>query len=290
MNSVRSISRQLIAGCLVAASSPALLLAQGTHRASTPGIDLVGMDRSSKPGDDFYDYANGSWFKRTEIPSDRSSFGASAIVTDVTDRRVADLIQTAAQSPGSAGSDRRKIGDFYASFMDTTRIDKAGLQPVKATLDSIAAIRDRKDLARVLGTTLRADVDVLNNTKLYTENVLGLWVAQDLDDPTHYSPFLLQGGLGMPDRSYYVDTSAAMASIRQKYQQHVAAMLGLAGIADNEKKAEIDRTARDPHCEGTLDQRGDRRHHQGEQPLGSGGLRQQGAGPRLGDVLLRGGA
>jgi putative endopeptidase len=238
MHSVRSISRQLIAASLVTVSGPALLLAQGTHQASSPGIDLVGMDRSSKPGDDFYDYANGSWFKQTEIPSDRSSFGASAIVTDITDRRVADLIQAAAKSPGSAGADQTKIGDFYSSFMDTTRIDKAGLQPVKASLDSIAGIRDRKDLARVLGTTLRADVDVLNNTKLYTENVLGLWVAQDLDDPTHYSPFLLQGGLGMPDRSYYVDTSAAMASIRQKYQQHVAAMLGLAGIADNERKAE----------------------------------------------------
>ena len=70
----------------------------------------------------------------------------------------------------------------------------------------------------MLGSTLRADVDVLNTTNFYTENLFGLWVAQDLDDPTHYSPFLLQGGLGMPDRSYYVDSSSAMATIRGKYQ------------------------------------------------------------------------
>ena len=84
--------------------------------------------------------------------------------------------------------------------MDTTAIEAAGLKPLKPALDSIAAIRDRKALARVLGATLRADVDVLNNTNFYTENLFGLWVAQDLDDPTRYSPFLLQGGLGMPDR------------------------------------------------------------------------------------------
>ena len=89
----------------------------------------------------------------------------------------------------------------------------------------------------MLGSTLRADVDVFNTTNFYTENLFGLWVAQDLDDPTHYSPFLLQGGLGMPDRSYYVDSSSAMATIRGKYRQHVAAMLGLAKVADADAKA-----------------------------------------------------
>ena len=121
--------------------------------------------------------------------------------------------------------------------MDTTAIDAAGLKPLQPALDSIAAIHDRKDLARVLGSALRADVDVLNATNFYTENLFGLWVAQDLDDPTHYSPFLLQGGLGMPDRSYYVDSSAAMATIRAKYQEHIAAMLRLANIADADAKA-----------------------------------------------------
>jgi predicted metalloendopeptidase len=195
------------------------------------------MDHSVKPGNDFFEYANGTWLKRTDIPADRSSYGAGAIVTDLTDGRVAELIQGATKANAPAGSDLRKIGDYYTSFMDTTAIDAAGLEPLKATLDSIAAIHDRKDLARVLGSTLRADVDALNNTNFYTERLLGLWVAQDLDDPAHYSPFLLQGGLGMPDRSYYVDPSPAMAAIRGKYQEHVAAMLGLAKIPGADAKA-----------------------------------------------------
>jgi putative endopeptidase len=216
---------------------PPAVSAQTDQATDSIGIDLGGMDRSVKPGDDFFAYANGTWLKQTEIPADRSSYGAGAILGELTDRRVADLIQEAAKGSAAAGSDQRKIGDFYASFMDTTAIESAGLKPLKPTLDSIAAIRDRKALAHFLGSTLRADVDALNNTNFYTENLLGLWVAQDLDDPTQYSPFLLQGGLGLPDRSYYTDTSSAMATIRSKYQEHVAGMLGLAGIPDSARKA-----------------------------------------------------
>lgn len=215
----------------------ALASAQTKDSARTPGIDTAGMDRSVKPGDDFFEYANGTWIKHTEIPADRSSYGTSSILLDLTDRRVADLIQESSKASAPAGSEARKIGDYYASFMDSTAIDAAGLKPLQPTLDSIAAISDRKGLAHFLGSALRADVDALNNTNFYTENLLGLWVAQDLEDPTHYSPFLLQGGLGMPDRSYYVDTSSAMASIRDKYKQHVAAMLNLAKIPDAETKA-----------------------------------------------------
>jgi putative endopeptidase len=213
------------------------LSAQTDHTSQTPGIDTAGMDRSVKPGDDFFAYANGTWLKHTEIPADRSNYGTSSILLDLTDRRVADLIQETGKANAAAGSEARKIGDYYASFMDSTAIDAAGVKPLQPTLDSIAAIGDRKGLAHFLGTTLRADVDALNATNFYTPNLLGLWVAQDLEDPTHYSPFLLQGGLGMPDRSYYVDTSAAMAAIRDKYRQHVAAMLGLAKIPDADTRA-----------------------------------------------------
>jgi putative endopeptidase len=215
--------------------SPGSMTAQQTHTSAA--LDVAGMDRSVKPGDNFFEYANGTWLKETEIPADRSTYGGSAILIELTDRRVADLIQETAKANAPAGSDLRKIGDYYTSFMDTTAIDAAGLKPLQPALDSIAAIRDRKDLARALGSGLRADVDAINATNFYTENLLGLWVAQDLDDPTHYSPFLLQGGLGMPDRSYYVDSSASMAAIRAKYQEHIAAMLRLANIPDADTKA-----------------------------------------------------
>ena len=229
----------LLAVLALAGSLPpgGLLSAQTDPASQAPGLDTAGMDHSVKPGDDFFAYANGTWLKHTEIPADRSNYGTSSILLDLTDRRVADLIQETSKGDAPAGSEARKIGDYYASFMDSTVIDAAGVKPLQPTLDSIAAIDDRKGLAHFLGTTLRADVDALNNTNFYTENLLGLWVAQDLEDPTHYSPFLLQGGLGMPDRSYYVDTSAAMAAIRDKYQQHVAAMLGLAKVPDADTKA-----------------------------------------------------
>jgi predicted metalloendopeptidase len=222
---------------LAAATPPALLQAQTAHPAPAATVDTAGMDRSVKPGDNFFAYANGSWLAHTEIPADRSGYTTGAIVAERTDQRVVELIREAAASQAPAGSESRKIGDYYTSFMDSAAIDAAGLKPVQPTLDSIAAIRDRKDLARFLGSTLRADVDAFNSTNFYTENLFGLWVAQDLDDPTQYSPFLLQGGLGMPDRGYYVDTSASMAAIRPKYQQHVAAMLGLAKVPEAEAKA-----------------------------------------------------
>jgi predicted metalloendopeptidase len=214
------------------------LRAQAASESPSAGIDTAGMDRSVKPGDDFFGYANGTWLKETEIPPEKSAIGAGGTLADSTDRLVAGLIQGASTGSSAAGSDRQMIGDFYSSFMDTTAIEAAGLQPLKPTLDSIAAIKDRRDLSRFLGSTLRADVDALNATNFYTENLLGLWVAQDLDDPTHYSPFLLQGGLGLPDRSYYVDTSASMGSIRSKYQDHVAAMFGLAGIQNGQSRAQ----------------------------------------------------
>jgi putative endopeptidase len=205
--------------------------------AAESGIDLAGIDPSVAPGDNFSGYANGSWSKSTEIPADRSTWGPGEALTELTAKRTAELIADAAKTKGPAGSDARKVGDYYATFMDEDLIEAKGIQPLKPSLDAIAAILDAAGLARFLGGTLRADVDVLNNTNLYTDNLFGLWVAQDLDDPARYSPFLLQGGLGMPDRDYYLDSSPPMAEIRARYQTHIAAVLKLAGLPDAEAKA-----------------------------------------------------
>jgi len=219
---------------------PALVAAppKGGASPQLQGLDLAGMDRSVAPGDDFFAYANGAWVKRTEIPGDLGSFGVGYEVSDRTDLRTAALIKRAAAAKAPAGSDLRKIGDYFTSFMDERAIETRGLAPLQPFLQAIAAIRDRKDLARCLGTTLQADVDVLNATNYYTPNLFGLWVAQDLDDPTRYAPFLLQGGLGMPDRSYYLDPSEGMAVIRTQYLTHVTAMLGLVGLPDAARRAQ----------------------------------------------------
>ncbi len=205
--------------------------------APAHGLDLAGMDRAVLPGTDFFEYANGTWVRATPIPPDAASIGVFDLLEERTGKQVSDLIVGLGKTSAAAGADARKIGDYYASYLDQTAVDARGLQPVKPLLDSIAAIADRASLARALGRTLRADVDILNSTDLYTPNLFGLWVAQDLSDPTRYSAFLLQGGLGMPDREYYLDPSARMAETRTKYQQHVAAMLRLAGFADAPARA-----------------------------------------------------
>lgn len=220
----------------------ALCLAVPTLVAAPPkaaphGLDLAGMDRTVAPGDDFFAYANGGWVKRTEIPADRGSYGIGREVADLTDRHTAALIKAAAAAKAPAGSELRKIGDFYTSFMAEKTIDRKGLGPLQPTFRAIGAIQDRKALAHYLGTTLRADVDVLNATQYHTANFLGLWVAQDLDHPDRYAPFLLQGGLGLPERSYYLDPSEGMAAVRTQYTTHVAAMLKLTGLSNALERA-----------------------------------------------------
>lgn len=199
--------------------------------APSPALDLAGMDKATKPGDDFFRHANGTWFDKTEIPADRSSWGAGAITSELTSKRVAELIKDAAAS-APAGSEARKVGDFYAAYLDEGTIETKGLAPLQPTLDKITAIKDTKDLASVIGGSLRADVDGFNNTNYYTPNLFGVWVAQDLIDPAKYSVFLLQGGLGMPDRDYYTDKTPKMEELRGKYVAHVTKVLELAKHAD----------------------------------------------------------
>src|SRR5207253_3170325 len=111
-------------------------------------IDLAGMDSSVAPGDDFYAYANGTWLKSAAIPADRSTWGLTAQMRGLTDRRTADLIKETLAAP--AGSEARKIADFYASYMDEAGIETKGLAPVRPDLARIAAISDKRQLAAAL--------------------------------------------------------------------------------------------------------------------------------------------
>ena len=191
-----------------------------------------------KAGDDFFAYANGTWIKTTEIPSDRSSWGTNQILSERVDKEVEDLIQGAAQSHPKAGSEAAKIADYYAGYMDEAGIEAKGTAPLKSGLEKIAAITDHKALSTYLGGQVRADVDVMNNTKLSTDNLFGLWVAADFDHPTTYSPFILQGGLSLPNREYYLSDSPRMEAIRGAFKAHIAKVLTLAGIADADAKAQ----------------------------------------------------
>jgi putative endopeptidase len=212
------------------------LFAAASFAALAAGIDRDAMDISTAPGEDFWTYANGAWVKAHPIPADRSSYGVDAILKEETSKRIVDLIQAVAQNP-RPDSDARKVGDYYASFMNEAGIEAKGLTPLQPMFAKIAAISDRTALAHYLGEGLRADIDILNNTDLYTDNLFGLWVSPSFEDPTHYSPFLFQGGLGMPDREYYLSDADAMKKVRTAYLAHITAVLKLGGIEESETKA-----------------------------------------------------
>ncbi|HWZ78418.1 MAG TPA: M13 family metallopeptidase [Candidatus Sulfotelmatobacter sp.] len=210
------------------------------QNASIPevhGIAVDNIERSVRPGDDFYRFANGNWIKRVEIPPDRAVMNVWTKLDDLSSQRTADLIKDLATSNPPAGSNLRKVADLFNSYMDEAAIEAKGLTSVKPHLDAIAAIRDRKQLAHALGETLRADVDALNNTNYHTPNLFGLWVAPGFNDSDHYTPYLMQGGLQLPDREYYTSNSESMQKVLAKYQPHVAAMLKLAGFSDADARA-----------------------------------------------------
>ena len=180
-------------------SAAALICLALTAQAATPlhGIDKTAMDPSVVPGDDFYAYANGAWMKRTQIPADRASWGSFNVLADQAQSRLRGIIEDAAKQNAPAGSEARKIGDYYATWMDEAGRSAKGIAPLQPALAPIAAISDKTALATALGKTLRADVDPLNNTNFYTQNLFGLWVAPGFTDSAHYTAYLLQGGTGL---------------------------------------------------------------------------------------------
>ena len=226
-----TLTRSLLA---CAAACALLSAAPAAFAQAKSGVDLTSIEKSIKPGDDFWTYANDKWVKAHPIPADRSSYGITAVMVEEASKRTVDLIQDAAK--GGKG-DGQKVGDYYASYMDEAGIEAKGLTPLKADLARIAAIKDKTQLATVLGGDIRADVDALNATDFYTDNVLGLWVSPSFDDTSKYAPFLLQGGLGMPDREYYVSDKASMVEARTKYLAHVEKILTLGGVANAATKA-----------------------------------------------------
>ncbi|ACO32658.1 peptidase, M13 family [Acidobacterium capsulatum ATCC 51196] len=207
-----------------------LLCAPSGLLAQSHGVAVDHIDHSVKPGNNFYEYANGEWLKHTVIPPDRVAVGGFSIVADRTDKRVKSIIENAEKANTAPATNERMIADLYHSYMDTQAIDAEGLKPLQPRMRQIDAIHSRKDLARVLGETLRADVDALNDTNFHTLNLFGLWVAPDFNDPNHYTAYLLQGGLVLPNRAYYLDSSAHMQQIRMAYQKHIATMFELAGF------------------------------------------------------------
>ncbi|HKV77151.1 MAG TPA: M13 family metallopeptidase [Candidatus Sulfotelmatobacter sp.] len=192
------------------------------------------IDRSIKAGDDFYHYANGSWLRTAVIPAGQATYDTRSILIARTTQRVRDLIQEAATAQPAKGGIAQKVGDYYASFMDESKIEAKGMTPLTDEMSVISAIHSKKSLSAYLGTTLNTEVDGLTGN---ADHVFGVSVNQSFTDSKHYVFHLLQGGLGMPDRDAYLDQSPTMAALRDHYRAHIAAMLKLAGIDDVETRA-----------------------------------------------------
>ena len=194
------------------------------------------VDASIKPGDDFFGYANGAWLKATEIPAGKERWGARNEIDDIVRPRVMQVLDDANRAP--RGSLERKVADFRSALANEATIDAKGVAPLKPLLDSIDRLKDKAALTRALGRGMRADVDPLNNGVYRSASLLGLSVEQSIHGERTLVAFLVQGGLGLPDRSDYVGAEPAAAALRATYRAYVARVLTLGGFPNGDRRAD----------------------------------------------------
>ena len=175
--------------------------------------------------------------KTTEIPADRSSVGSHTIADEQTEKNLEALIAELQKSEPAAGSDTARVKAYYNAFLDTATIDRLGMAPIQGDLVRIAAIKDKTELARAIGGSVRADVDALNATDMSTENLFGVFVTQALAQ-REVMPYLMQGGLGMPEREYYLSAAPDMRAHQAAYRKYIGDLLTAAGVADAAAKAQ----------------------------------------------------
>jgi predicted metalloendopeptidase len=186
------------------------------NAVSVSGINSQNMDKSIRPQDDFFDYINGGWLKSTEIPADKSAWGAGAEVAESILPQLRGIVEAAR---GPNGTEAQKIGDLYASFMDEAALDKLGLKPLDAEFARVDGLKDKKQIPALMAHFSRVGVNI----------PFDIQVHQDNKDSTKYIVDLGQAGLGLPDRDYYLKDDAKLVEARTKYQAHVEKMLGMSG-------------------------------------------------------------
>jgi putative endopeptidase len=188
------------------------------------GINLATRDMDVAPGDNFYHHVNGKWVDEFEIPADKSRFGSFDLLSEKSEQRVRNIINDLAASKPSLSTPNGKIGAFYNAYMNTDAINAAGLAPAQPYLDRIKAISNRQDLARTFATVG------------YTSPFNGFVFVDDKDPETYIFQMSL-GGLGMPDRDYYLKTDEKSVDLRAKYLDLLTTMLAQAGDEDPAKSA-----------------------------------------------------
>ncbi|WP_083702081.1 M13 family metallopeptidase [Mangrovimonas sp. DI 80] len=186
------------------------------------------MDTSVKPGDDFMAYVNGKWIKNTEIPADKSSYGIGYIVHEEAEENVKTIIEESANNGFTLGSDEQKVGDLYKSYMDMDTRNNLGVTPLQSEFDKVDAITNYDELATYFAYANKFGISV----------PLGLFVYQDLKNPTIYTAYTWQSGLGLPDREYYLNNDPRSKDIRTKYVAHISKMFELADLPNGKEASE----------------------------------------------------
>jgi len=191
------------------------------------GVDLSARNEAVKPGDDFFMYASGTWYDNYVMPADKTRFGAFTGLAERSEEQVKAIIDDIA-SRSDLNDEEQLIADFYKSYMDTDTINKLGITPIQATLDQIAAVKSTDDLTKVFGNAwLTGAASPIGG---------GMWFNRL--DPNQYEMSVGAGGLGLPDRSYYLEDSERFVKIRSAYVEHIAKMLAFAGVKDTKVRAE----------------------------------------------------
>ncbi|MGI4956351.1 MAG: M13 family metallopeptidase [Janthinobacterium lividum] len=209
-----------------AAATPAPAATEPSETFTPWGFNLAGRDTAAKPGDSFFDYANGTAIKEMVIPSDHTSWGAFNKLAELSRTRVQDILKQVSANPMQDPTTiEQKLGAFYGSFMDEKTIETRGMQPLGPDLDAVKAVTDRTAFAALIG-------DAQHN---YQTSLFGLSIQPDAKDPTKYSVGLDQGGTGLPDRDYY--SKPQFAAKKTAYQAYVAQMLKLANWPDADQAA-----------------------------------------------------
>src|SRR5438067_7891272 len=161
------------------------------------GFDLAGADTKTKPGDDFFRYANGTWIDKTQIPPDKPAYSLRLAMTDLTEQRLHEMMEAlAAKDVTNPPTLEEKVAAFYRSFMDEARIEQLGAKPIESLLSEVKNADTRDDLAALMG---RESLD-------YESALFSYGIDVDLKDPSKYAFYLRQAGLGLPDRDYYLKT------------------------------------------------------------------------------------
>ncbi len=199
----------------------ALLISGSTARAdSAPisGIQTADMDKTVRPQDDLFQYANGTWLKNVPIPPDRASYGVDSMMTEHSLLQQRDLIEAAQISNDP---EARKVSDLYSSYMNEARVERLGIKPLHAELQLAAGLKHARDIGPLMGHLDRIGI----------ASPLATRVWPDSKNSAQYAFWIMQSGLGLPDRDYYLSDDARLAEFRTKYREHVEKMLHLLGDA-----------------------------------------------------------